>query len=262
MFFELVGPPDVGLSGFASAPGFSIQDDGGSRLGHEEKMQGLHGGAEEQLDPEIPAPCQILLHKPTGNGADDRSTHGGEDHKGHGVLLVIRLPHVGDHAQGHGAARRGDAAEEATHDDGGKVGCQRTRDLPDIHQHQTELQHRPSPQLLAPRGPEFTAKGVGDEEDHLADAGILQADVEVLGQRRNGVGVDAGVEVHGALHGEDDAQDGPFLPAGIAEAELLVAIVVSKLNLPVGPLTFGWIGSFRVRIVPVRLVDAGYGGVA
>ncbi|KAJ3494029.1 hypothetical protein NLG97_g4342 [Lecanicillium saksenae] len=51
---------------------------------------------------------------------------------GDGVLLVVRLPHVGNHAQGNGAARGRQTAEGAADHDGGKVWREGDGELPDV----------------------------------------------------------------------------------------------------------------------------------
>lgn len=57
--FELVGAVDVGVfAGFAAPLGFTVEEDGRARLGHEE-VDGLHGDAEDELDPEIPLPGEV-----------------------------------------------------------------------------------------------------------------------------------------------------------------------------------------------------------
>ncbi len=196
-------------------------------------MNGLHHHAEHQLHPEIPVPRQIGRHVASRDGTHDRATDRRQHDESNGVLLLIRLPHIGHHSQRDRATGRGQSTQEASDDDGRKVGGQRAGDLPEVDEEQTELQDRSSSQLLTPRGPELASERVGDQKDHLSDAGRLQGDAEFLCHRLDGAGVDAGVEVHGDLDREDDAQDPPFPRGRERKSEFVVAVPFRQHDFPV-----------------------------
>ena len=52
----------------------------------------------------------------------------------------------------------------------------------------------------------------------------------LLGDLHDAVGVYAGIEIHGCLDGEDDAQNGPLFPGGITKAKRLVGIFFLQLD--------------------------------
>jgi len=112
--------------------------------------------------------------------------------------------HISNHTQRNTPPRTTQATQKPRHNHRPKIRRQRRRQLPKIHQTQTQLQHNPASILFTPGCPEFAAKGVGDEEDALADARGLLGDVEFFRHARDGVAVDGGVEVHGDLDDEDD----------------------------------------------------------
>lgn len=93
---DLVGTPDIhGLSEFValgtSLLGDAVHHDGGARLGDENEVSDLCGAAEDELDPDGPAPGEVLLDEAADNGAEDRATDRGEDNKGLGMMSAFRL---------------------------------------------------------------------------------------------------------------------------------------------------------------------------
>ena len=58
----------------------------------------------------------------------------------------------------------------------------------------------------------------------------MHADAEFFGYALGSIGVQTGVEVHGDLDPEDESEDGPFLPTGEAETELLVTVGLGQLD--------------------------------
>lgn len=110
--------------------------------------------------------------------------------------------------------------------------------MPDVDQEQTCLQDRLAPELLTPWCPEFAPKSIRDQEDGGADSRGLFADMKLLGDSADAVRVQTTVEVHGDLHDEDDGEDCPFLEAGEAEAEFVVAIIFSEFDLAVISVAF------------------------
>jgi hypothetical protein len=176
-------------------------------------------------------PLSILLHKSTNNGTKNGTTDGREDDEGNSVLLLIGLPHIGNHTKSNRTTSRRQTTESTTSHDGSKVLCESDRDLPDVDKEQTELEDRPSTKLLGPGSPELTTKGVKDKEDHSTTTGSLSADVELFRHTSDGIAVKTGVEVHRYLDDEDDRQNRPFLPSREAEAKLFVAIIFCQNDL-------------------------------
>lgn len=67
----------------------------------------------------------------SSNRSDDRTTDTGQDNKVDGVLLLIRLPHVGDHAERDRSSGTGETTEEPSDDDGSKILREGGGKLPD-----------------------------------------------------------------------------------------------------------------------------------
>ena len=65
----------------------------------------------------------------------------------------------------------------------------------------------------------------------MTDAGGLAADVEFFRQAGDGVAVEGGVEVHGALDDENDGDDGPFLPTAERGVGQSVAILEGRVPM-------------------------------
>ncbi|KAI6875634.1 hypothetical protein KC323_g15 [Hortaea werneckii] len=128
-------------------------------LRHEE-VDGLNNSTEDKLDPEVPS--EALSQHSTKLAADDR-------------FLPLKWKRLSSAQQ---------------------------RQYPivvlpvgkDIDQEQRELEDRPTSELLTPGGPKLAAKGVGNEENHLPDAGCLFANAVLLCDKRNSIGEDTGVE--------------------------------------------------------------------
>lgn len=101
---DLVGAPGIRvLACLTAALGLLVHDDGGATLGHEE-VDGLGGGTEDELDPEVPVPGEELLDGTADHGADGRTGHRGHDHESDGPLLVVRGVEISDHAESDTAA--------------------------------------------------------------------------------------------------------------------------------------------------------------
>lgn len=62
---------------------------------------------------------------------------------------------------------------------------------------------------------------------------MLLTNVELLGERLNRVREDRSVEVHGHLHEGDGTQVRPFLPTRPAVSQLVVAMMLLELTLPI-----------------------------
>ena len=93
---------------------------------------------------------------------------------------------VSDHAERDAASGRTQSSQEPKADDGTEVGRECARNLPDIHEEQTDLQDRPSTNLLAPRSPELATESVGHQIDHLTYANTLLADAQEMFRERDG----------------------------------------------------------------------------
>lgn len=100
---ELVGAVAVGvLARLASAPGLAVEQDGRAGLGDEEEVEDLNEAAEDQLDPEDPAPVQGSLDEAADDRADDRASDTRQDWErsaGRGCGSARGLP-GGAHEQG------------------------------------------------------------------------------------------------------------------------------------------------------------------
>lgn len=63
-----------GGAGFAARGGdggsFAVEHHGGARLGHGEEVHRLHEDAEDELDPEVPSPGEVLLDGAAADAAD------------------------------------------------------------------------------------------------------------------------------------------------------------------------------------------------
>lgn len=103
--------------------------------------------------------------------------------------------------------------------------------MPNVDQKERSLEDGVSAELFAPGCPEFTAECVEDEEDHGTASSGLLTDMKIFMDARDGVGVEGSVEVHGDLDKEDDGEDGPFLPVGETEAQLIVAVILGEFYL-------------------------------
>lgn len=135
-FFEgshLVGAVDIRLlAARTSLLGDAIHHDGCTGFGHEQKMGSLDRDTEDELKPDAPCPVEVLFAEATDDGPKDGATHGGEDDKGNGVLLVVCFPHIGDHAESDGTAGSGETAQGTANHDGSKVGGQGDGKLEEI----------------------------------------------------------------------------------------------------------------------------------
>lgn len=220
-------------------------------------MKDLDENTKDQLNPDGPPPRKVLLHETTNNWSKNGTTDGGEDNKGHGVLLSVRLPHISNHTKGDGSSSRGQTTKGTANHEGCEVGRKSDGQLPNVDQEQTELEDGPSSEFLTPRRPKLTSEGVQYQEDHGTTACGLLADVEFLRDAADGVGVEGGVEVHGHLDQEDDAENGPFLPFWEGEAQLFVAVVLGDFDLVVGARPLEVVDAFGVGgaiITALRLV--------
>ena len=47
----------------------------------------------------------------------------------------------------------------------------------------------------------------------MSDSSRLTGDAELLGQARDGIAIEGGVDIHGALDDKNDTDDRPFLPS-------------------------------------------------
>jgi hypothetical protein len=86
---KLVGTPDVGVCLLSALLGNAVHENGASRLGHSQEVNDLDEATEDKLDPDGPAPVEVLLCETTDDGAQNGATDGGEDDVGDGVLLVV-----------------------------------------------------------------------------------------------------------------------------------------------------------------------------
>ena len=265
---HFVGAVDVGLlAALAALLGDLVHHDRDTGFGDGEEVDDLDGAAEDELDPDGPGPVEVLLGEAADDGTEDGAADGGEDDESDGVLLVVGFPHVGDHSQGDGATGGGQTAEGAGDHDGGDIGSERDGDLPDVDEEQGELQDGLAAEFFRPGRPQLATETIGDEEEGGAGAGVLGGDVEFLADAVHGVGVEGGVEVHADLDPKDDGQDAPFLPAGEAEAELVIAVHLVDLHLllALGVVCAGSLGLFifgrrgrahglGCKVLPLRLL--------
>jgi hypothetical protein len=101
----------------------------------------LDSDTEDELDPDAPLPWQVLLDKPANDGTKDGSTNRRKDNECHGVLLVIRLEDIGDHAQGDRPTSRGQTTEGASNEDGAEVRGESDGNIPEVDEEETELEN-------------------------------------------------------------------------------------------------------------------------
>ncbi len=81
-------------------------------------------------------PREIFFNEASDDWAYDRPTHGRQYNIGHSVLLIVRVPHISNHPNSHGATGRRETAESSEQDDGGIIRGQCARYLPEIDQAQ------------------------------------------------------------------------------------------------------------------------------
>ena len=98
------------------------------------------------------------------------------------------------------------------------------------------LQNRLAPKLFTPRRPKLAAKRIQHQESTLPSTSSLLTNTKVLAQRRYGVGVDTGVEVHGDLDPEDGREQHPLLPPGPCVAEEVGAFLLCDNSLSIWAL--------------------------
>src|SRR5271168_1087806 len=101
MFLWLAGIIGLGISIFAHLPCPMIEYDFRVGLGHEYKMNNLHCCTKDELNPKIPATIEIRLHETSYNGTVNRPSHGRLYDESHSILLIIRIPYVGNHPKSH-----------------------------------------------------------------------------------------------------------------------------------------------------------------
>jgi len=89
-----------------------------------------------------------LTDETSRNGGDHGAADGRQDDEGHRVLVVLGLPHVGDHAQGDGSAGGGEATERAEGEDGAEVRGQGAGDLPEVDEAEGDLQDPAATEFL------------------------------------------------------------------------------------------------------------------
>jgi hypothetical protein len=77
----------------------------------------------------VPTPIQGNGHEASDDWSDKRPPHRGEHNESDRVLLLVRLPHVGDHAKGYRPARRRQTAEKARDDNRAEVLGEGSREL-------------------------------------------------------------------------------------------------------------------------------------
>lgn len=255
---DLVGAPDV-LAVLSPLLGDVVNHDGGAGLGDGDQVQDLDEAAEDKLNPDAPSPGQKLLDKAADDGSQDGTTDGGEDDVGDGVLLVIRVKHISDHAEGHAATGGRETAETAANNNTGEVWGESDRQGPDVDKEEGRLHYGFATKLLGPRSPELAAKCVEDEEEGGAETGDLLADVELLGDASQAVGVEGCVEVHGRLDQEDDGQDPPLLDLWIGKCQLALAFLCGELPLGAGSTRTGVIVVGRGVMVALLVYDGLFG---
>ncbi len=257
---DLVGTPDVFALGASLLCDF-VHHDGRPGFGYEKEMSELDCASKDELNPDTPSPVEFLLRETTDNGTENGASDGREDDEGDGVLLIVRFPHVCNHAQGDGSSGRRYTAKRTTNHDGGEVRGECDGELPEVDQAQRELEDRLPTEFLAPRCPQLASESVEYEEDHGTASGCLLADGELLGYALDRIRVQTGVEVHGDLDEEDDAEDGPLLPGGKAEAQFIVAVILCDFAAVValGFCAQGW-SLCRLLIVVVCSLIFGGGG--
>ncbi|KAI6766073.1 hypothetical protein HG530_007143 [Fusarium avenaceum] len=84
---KLIGTPDVGVCLLSALLGNAVHENGASRLGHSQEMDDLDEATEDKLDPDGPAPVEVLLSETTDDRAQNGTTDGGKDdnEKDHGT---------------------------------------------------------------------------------------------------------------------------------------------------------------------------------
>lgn len=257
-WLDFVGAPDV-LAILPALLGDVVDHDSGAGLGDSDQVQDLDKGTEDELDPDAPPPRQELLDESADNGPQNRATDGGKDDVGDGILLVVRVKHVGNHAEGHAATGRGETAETPADNDTSEVGGQSDRQSPDVDKEERGLHYGFATELLGPRSPELAAKGVEDEEQGGTETGDLLADLELLGDASQAIGVEGSVEVHGRLNQEDDGQNPPLLELWVGECQLALALLGSKLPLGAGSSRAAVIVVGRRMVVALLVYDGRLG---
>lgn len=145
---ELVRSPHVGVTILPSLLCDPVHHDGSPGFRNREEMKGLDSSTEDELNPNRPRPIQVGFAEATNNGTENGTADRGEDDESYGVLLIVSLPQIRNHAQGDGASRRRETAKRSTNHDGGEVGGQSDGKLPDVDEEEGELEDGPSPELF------------------------------------------------------------------------------------------------------------------
>lgn len=107
---------------FAAAAGDPAHHYGGAGLGGEEEVEELGGESEEELDEEDPTPGVVVLDETSDDGTchyqlclltwtdiehtKSRPRNAREDHESNSILLLVRPPHISNHAECDTASSR------------------------------------------------------------------------------------------------------------------------------------------------------------
>ena len=92
MIRHFVRAVDILFSILAPALGFVIKHDGNSSLGYEKEVNDLCSAAEYKLNPEAPAPAQVLLDEATDDRTNDGSSNTAKNDIINCILLLICVP--------------------------------------------------------------------------------------------------------------------------------------------------------------------------
>ncbi len=123
LLLQLVGPVDDGpLACLAAALGFAIDEDGAAGFRDHEEVHDLDHDSEDELDPKDPPVVEVCLNETTKDRTECAAGHRREDNERHRVLLLVRLPHIGNHAHGDGATRGGETDQKTSDNHGAEVG--------------------------------------------------------------------------------------------------------------------------------------------
>ena len=95
-------------------------------------MYELGGEASDQLHPECPVPGQILFDESSNDGTDNATANRREHDVGYCILLVVCIPHVGNHSQSDGSTSGGQTTESAADNYGAVIWGEGARDLPEV----------------------------------------------------------------------------------------------------------------------------------
>jgi hypothetical protein len=176
-----------------------VHHDSRASLRDHKEVHSLNNNIKNKLDPNAPAPVEILLAEATNNRAQDRATNRRENNKGNSILLGVGLPHISNHTKSDRATGERQTTKGTANHDSSKVLGQSDRELPDINQKERGLQDRLSAKLLTPGSPQLTTKGIQDQEDHSTTTSTLSRDIKLFSDTIKSIKVQTSVEVHGEI---------------------------------------------------------------